>query len=212
MANQGDGLTLYFLRHGQSEANVHHLFASKKTDPPLSNLGVQQIKSQVEVLKQIEFSALYTSPLLRARQTAEIVGQICGLTPKVIDFLREVDVGVLDGLSIEVYEYRAMFSRIVEQWNLRHNNIGFPGGETLDAVKNRLTAFLKILEGEQNKNILVVAHDILFVAFIWLFCDNHTPKFNDDNIKPGHISIVSKIDGQFHILKHNLAPEILGSK
>jgi broad specificity phosphatase PhoE len=205
-------LTLYLLRHGQSDANANHIFASRSIDPPLTDVGHQQIRSQARFLKPLGISELYCSPLLRARQTAEIVVQICGLVSKINESLIEVDVGTLDGRSIDIYDYRVVFSRVIEQWNLGHNDIGFPGGETLDDVKKRLLDFIKILDGEENKNILVVAHDITFMAFIWLFCDNHTPKFNDDNIRPGHISIVSKMDSKFHILRHNIAPEILGSK
>jgi len=205
-------LTLYLLRHGQSDANANHIFASRSIDPALTDVGHQQIRSQARFLKPLSISELFCSPLLRARQTAEIVGQFCGLVPKINKSLIEVDVGTLDGRSIEVYENRVVFSRVIEQWNLGHNDIGFPGGESLDEVKKRLLDFIKVLDNEENKNILVVAHDILFIAFVWLFCDNHMPKFNDDNIKPGHISIVSKIDSKFHILRHNIAPELLDSK
>ncbi len=205
-------LTLYLLRHGQSDANANHIFASRSIDPALTDVGHQQIRSQARFLKPLSITKMYCSPLLRARQTAGIVGQICGLVPEINESLIEVDVGSLDGLSIDVYEYRVVFSRVIDQWNLGHNDIGFPGGETLDNIKKRLTDFIKILDKENHENILVVAHDILFMAFVWLFCDNHTPKFNDDNIRAGHLSIVSKTDSKFHILKHNLAPEILSDK
>ena len=205
-------LTLYLLRHGQSDANANHIFASRSIDPVLTDVGHQQIRSQARFLKPLGISELLCSPLLRARQTAEIVAQTCGLTPKINESLIEVDVGTLDGRSIDIYDYRVVFSRVIEQWNLGHNDIGFPGGEALDDVKKRLLDFIKILDIEENKNILVVAHDITFMAFLWLFCDNHTLRFNDDNIRPGHISIVSKIDSKFHILRHNIAPELLNSK
>jgi hypothetical protein len=58
----------------------------------------------------------------------------------------------------------------------------------------------------------VVAQDILFMAFIWLFCDNHNLKFNDDNIKSGHLSVIEKTNDYFHILKHNVASEELANK
>jgi probable phosphoglycerate mutase len=205
-------LTLYLLRHGQSDANAKRIFASKSIDPPLTDIGHQQIRSQAGFLKPLGISKMYCSPLLRARQTAEIVAQICGLVPVINKSIIEVGVGALDGLSINIYEYRVIFSRVIEQWNLGHNDIGFPGGETLDDIKKRLSDFIKLLDTEKHEHIIIVGHDILFMAFIWLFCDNHTPKFNDDNIKAGHLSIISKIDSKFHILKHNIAPEILGEQ
>jgi len=73
MENQITNLTLYLLRHGESLANVDRVFAARKVDPPLSNVGIQQITMQAESLKSVDFSAMYASLLLRARQNAEIV-------------------------------------------------------------------------------------------------------------------------------------------
>jgi broad specificity phosphatase PhoE len=66
-------MMLYLLRHGESLANVEHLFAARKIDPPLSADGIRQILAQTEVLRDVDFDGFYTSPLLRARQSAHIV-------------------------------------------------------------------------------------------------------------------------------------------
>lgn len=94
-------LTLYLLRHGESVANVRRVFAARKVDPPLTDMGIQQVTRQAESLKAIELSAMYASPLLRASQTAEILSQRCGLEVTFSDALREVDVGILDAKSQE---------------------------------------------------------------------------------------------------------------
>ncbi|MHC4423816.1 MAG: histidine phosphatase family protein, partial [Planctomycetota bacterium] len=88
---------LYLLRHGESAANVERIFAARRINPPLSAIGREQIKRQSKTLASIGFDACYTSPLLRAKQSAEILGQEIGLQFIETEALMEVDVGTLDG-------------------------------------------------------------------------------------------------------------------
>ena len=99
MENKVTSLTLYLLRHGESWANVDRVFAIRKVNLPRSDAGIHQVTMQAESLKVIEFSAMYTSPLLRTWQTAEIVSRHCRLEPVFSDALYEVNVGILDGES-----------------------------------------------------------------------------------------------------------------
>ena len=199
-------LTLYLLRHGESAANVKRVFASLRIDPPLSDGGIQQAIMQAESLKNIQFSALYSSHLLRARQTAEIVGQRCGLEPMISEALHEVDVGVLDGEDQEDARNWQDFMDVVEKWNHGSPDAGFPGGETLEDVEARLRAFLDGLEHENEKPILVVGHCLLFMAVFWLFCEERRLKFHDGYMGRGHLSVISGNDDNFRILQFNVPP------
>ena len=135
--------TLYLLRHGESVANAKRVFASLRIDPPLSEAGIQQAAAQAETLKDIKFSAIYTSHLLRARQTAEIVGQKCGLEPIISEALHEVDVGILDGKDQDDPQNWENFMSVVRRWNNGCHDIGFPGGESLNEIESRLRAFFE---------------------------------------------------------------------
>jgi broad specificity phosphatase PhoE len=196
-------LTLYLLRHGESVANVGRVFAARKVNPPLSDAGIQQATMQAESLKSIEFSAMYTSPLLRARQTAEIVSRRCELEPIFSDALYEVDVGILDGESQNDPQNWKAYEDVIEKWEQGLSSVGFPGGETLNDVGDRFGEFLDGLESKQQKPILVVGHCLLFMALFWLFCENHEPKFEDGHMGRGHLSIISGAGNRFRILRFN---------
>ena len=200
-------LTLYLLRHGESMANVGRVFAAKKIDPPLSDIGIQQATMQAETLKVIEFEAIYSSTLLRARQTAEIVSQRCRLEPIFSDALQEVDVGILDGESQEDPIKWAAYEGVIKKWEKGFASVGFPGGETLNDIGNRFRGFLDGLESKGQNRILVVGHCLLFTAVIWLFCESHGPRFEDDYMGRGHLSIISRTDDKFRLLKFNISPE-----
>ncbi len=200
-------LTLYLLRHGESLANVKRVFAVKKEDLCLSEAGVNQVNGQVDLLKTIGFGCIYTSPLLRAKQTANILAQKLNLTVVASDSLTEVNVGVLDGGSQDVRESQELYESVLEEWELGHTSLGFPNGETLREVERRFGGFLDDVESKKEKRILVIGHCLLFMAVLWLFCENRNPHIEDGHMQRGHLSVIRRSDSQFHLLRFNLSPK-----
>src|SRR6266536_1904048 len=66
---------LYLVRHGQSEANVTWEFSYRRVDPPLTERGLRQVNATAEYLASLDVDGLYSSPMTRALQTAEIFGR-----------------------------------------------------------------------------------------------------------------------------------------
>lgn len=198
--------TLYLLRHGESVANVTHNFASRKLDLPLTESGFEQVRQIVEPMKVIGFDKIYSSPLIRAQQTAEIIGNACGLKPIAIESLREVDVGILDGKCIEEQDQRTIYDNVISKWDKKQYQFGFQAGENLNDVKKRIDNFLSIIDNTDQK-ILVVGHGMFFMSFIWLLCDNHGPKYENGRINRCHYSVIGVNGNKFHILEQDIAPE-----
>src|SRR5690242_1005754 len=94
--------TLILVRHGESLANQQRIFAEDHT--PLSDLGRKQaIEVAGHIARHFRPSAIVASPLVRARETAEIIGRHLGLAVEVVPGLEESDFGFLKGQSYEVY-------------------------------------------------------------------------------------------------------------
>jgi broad specificity phosphatase PhoE len=90
---------MYFLRHGLTDYNVSNKWMGL-ADIPLNKAGEQQINSLVPSLQTLNFSAIYTSPLSRAKKTSEIISHNLGILPiHVLPDLKERDVGDFEGLS-----------------------------------------------------------------------------------------------------------------
>ena len=88
--------TFYIIRHGQSEANAKGILQGSQIDTPLTELGRSQAQVTLSKLGTDNFDAIYASPLLRAAQTATIIGG----SDKTITFdprLKEYDYGTWDG-------------------------------------------------------------------------------------------------------------------
>jgi broad specificity phosphatase PhoE/ribonuclease HI len=145
------------LRHGQTALSVERRF-SGIGDPPLTELGQRQAAAAAERLAATGgFDAIVTSPLIRARATAEAVGRLVGLTPIVDDAWRECDFGVFEGMSAaEIGErYPAEFAAWLADFDAAP-----PGGESFATVAVRVAAACAQLVGPARigQRILVVSH------------------------------------------------------
>jgi broad specificity phosphatase PhoE len=89
---------IYFLRHGQSQANVNGLFAGRKEDSPLTDLGREQARAAAQTLQNANITKIVSSSLARARETAEIVAANLGIKNiSIDDRIAEYDMGELTG-------------------------------------------------------------------------------------------------------------------
>ena len=200
-------LTLYLLRHGESEGNVARIFDSRKLNPPLTEEGQRQAERMARLLKDLEFSAAYSSPLVRARMTAEAVCRPHGLTPVLTDHLLEVGVGPLDGASQDDPDTMAAFTSVAARWEDGSPDAAFPGGESLEDVHGRFGSLLDSLDGAGHGPVLVVGHSLLFAAVIWCLCENRPAGFNDGFMGRGCLSVVARQGEGFRLVGFNISPD-----
>jgi probable phosphoglycerate mutase len=145
-------LTLYFARHGQTEANLDKRFSGKK-DTPLTPLGREQAHEIGEVLKRELGSrpsiACVASPLQRARTTMEIARGVLDLAPEgylTDPRIQEIDLGAWDQLTD--MEARALDPAYYDRRAADKWNVPALGGEDYEDVAIRLTAFIRSLRAD----------------------------------------------------------------
>ena len=145
---------LVFLRHGQTDWNLARRIQGS-TDIPLNETGREDARWAAEKLAGTTHHAVYSSPLLRARETAEIIADRLGLElAAVVPDIREREFGDGEGLLVEDY------IRTYGDWHAE-----VPGAETLHEVGVRAIAALHAIDREarrrsapQAESVLVVAH------------------------------------------------------
>lgn len=150
-------MMLYVVRHGETQFNVEKRYAGQ-TDVPLNERGIEQAKELAKKLAEEPFDVIVTSPLQRARVTAE---QICAYHKEIplieMDEFREVCVGVYEGLTgAEAQErYPDLWARKCT----RQLDDAPTGGETARQVDSRVAKGLAILkEKYPEKRVLLVCH------------------------------------------------------
>ena len=149
---------LFLVRHGQSTWNAEGRIQGW-ADPPLDETGHEQARRLALRLaaKDHGISAIYSSPLLRARQTAEAIGLALELTVQTDDRLRENDVGLLAGLRGDEIEHQ--FPEWIAARRASLEWVPPPGGEDRDAfVKRAVEVMVDIVTHHLDQTVAVVSH------------------------------------------------------
>lgn len=164
-------MKLYFIRHGESEANTQHVISNYGSHFGLTELGKQQVQVLAERLKHLPITTMYSSPVLRAMDTADILYQSLDLPYRVTEALREYNCGVLEGKSDE--ESWRLHRQYYEAWTLRHDYLSKPeGGESFVDIQNRFVPFIESLKRNDDEDILLVGHGGLFHLMLPLVLSN----------------------------------------
>ena len=146
--------TILLARHGETDWNREGRFQGH-ADQPLNRTGRAQAVDLSVALMAEQLAAVYSSPLRRALETAEVLAASHGLEPVPVDDLREVDVGSWSGLTrAEVEEhFPAQFTR----W-LNYGQ-GWEDGETYEEMGRRaVDALLRLAAAHDGERVLAVTH------------------------------------------------------
>lgn len=150
-------MRLYFLRHAESEYNVlKKINGDRAIIVHLTAKGLKQAKAAAKELKPVRFDALYSSPFIRATETAEIIAKELNLPVQTDEHLREINVG-FEGKSAKHYH---------EVLNALGNSQGphKDGTESFADIKARLLEFLKSVQKTKQARVVVVTHEVLVQA------------------------------------------------
>jgi phosphoserine phosphatase len=165
-AEQNSGLLpVFFIRHGRTASNSGRRLVGA-LDVPLDALGLRQSEHMARSLKDVSFAAIYTSPLVRAQETATAIGPFV-----VVDGLRELGLGVLEGRSDS--DFRGPLGPLLARWSADPVGTTLPGGETFSACQARaLGALFAIVRrhrpvaGAHAAPIAVVSHQFVLAALL----------------------------------------------
>jgi probable phosphoglycerate mutase len=155
-----DGITLYFCRHGETEANVQRRFQGWTRDTPLTPKGREQARAIASELKakapDLSALAYVCSPLQRACTTMEIIRETDGLPREgytTDDRIKEINLGSWDGLTdaeVKADDALGYAKRMNDKWNVRVPG----GGENYADVAARLESWI----GDLKADTFAVSH------------------------------------------------------
>jgi len=164
-------MLLYVTRHGETEYNVLGRYCGS-TDIPLNDIGIAQAHELSERLQGMRFDVIVSSPMLRARQTADIVCAAINMPYTVYEQFTERNMGVYEGLTRE--EARERFPDLWNRQCTSKIDDAPDGGETLTQACGRIDGGLNMLRQDyQGKSILLICHGFAARA-VHRYCRNLT--------------------------------------
>ena len=159
--------TLLLVRHAETVDNVE-MRLSGWTDTDLSPLGEVQVRLLAEHVTKAhaDLAALYTSPLTRARRTAEAIGALTGHTPIMREDLREMYFGELDGRPIE--ELHAAYADLLKaDEDVELEDFVWPNGESRSSFRARVRrAIDRIARSHPGQSVAVITHGGVIAVFL----------------------------------------------
>ncbi len=148
---------IIFLRHGQAKNNTERILAGITEGVPLTDTGIKQAEHTAQLLADMNISAIYSSPIERAKHTAEIAGKHNSLDVTIDDRLNELDMGKFTGMPYdEIFKsYGNVFMKFYNgDLEIAHNGV-----ETFPDVKKRILGIVDyIIEKYPDENVLLVTH------------------------------------------------------
>jgi alpha-ribazole phosphatase len=149
-------LTIHLVRHGDTSQAAEGIFCGE-LDPPLTDHGRAQAERLAPATAHLGLIALYCSPKLRARQTAEPIARASGLEPILEPGLREIAYGRWDGLKES--DVREKEPAALAAWHADPSLVAPPGGETAyDIAARAMPVLMRVRDRHKSGHVMLVSH------------------------------------------------------
>lgn len=185
---------IYLVRHGETNWNVQGIIQGQ-TDVPLNDIGKHQALQCGEYLSKKDFDMIISSPLKRAKESAEIINGILNLPIIYNENLKERYFGIAEGNSK---------NNLIK----RYPNQVYPGQESRLALNKRVMMELnKIIENHPNKRIIIVAHGAVINSMLSSIT-NHIMGSRITTLKNGSFTILDVKESIWQIKSANQTSHI----
>ena len=182
---------LILIRHGQTDMNKDQLYYGR-LDVPINETGKEQAENTRKNLVEfeIDYDKIYSSPMKRAYETAEIVNYK-NLEIEKDDELREMDFGIFEGLSYKeiIKKYPEEMEKLKKDWK----TYSYVTGENPFMLQKRALKFLEKID--KNKNNMVVTHWGIICTLLSFLFSSELEGYWKYQVKNGGIVIIEFADG-----------------
>lgn len=174
-----------FIRPGETDWNRQGRYQGW-VSVPLNEHGRKQVMALANFIRNIGVTALYSSDLKRAVDTATIIGEKLGYEPVYDSRLRERSIGNWQGLTLP--EITTWYADQYQELREDQDNYRVPGGESLNDVKKRiLEAFNDILKEDKGETIGIISH----TTAIRKLLEDLIPSFDQSGLIFGNSSVTT---------------------
>jgi probable phosphoglycerate mutase len=193
------GTRILLVRHGETDFNLTHRFQGR-IDIPLNKEGKNQAQALALALKDEPLTAMYSSPLIRAMETARSIKAIHPSTPLFVEQgLTEMDLGEFDGMEAEYWA--AHYQDLFKKWRSSPAEFRMPGGESLQEVQMRAVDTLERITKlyPSGISLLFCSHNFVNRTILCFASGIPLDRFRDFKQDPAALNILYKNEGRLRV-------------
>lgn len=199
-------MDIYLIRHGETDYNKGKRLQGT-VDIPLNEKGIELAQRTAEGMKDIRFDRIYTSPLIRARKTAEILRGDRRIEIIPTEGLREISFGDYEGLTILDGKYNIPDPDFLNFFNAPEKYHTPPNGESIEHLKIRTSSFMRGImndPGNENMTFLMASHGAAIRGILSGLLNLPLEKFWDGGVhKNCAVTLLHAEKGAFEVVFEN---------
>jgi broad specificity phosphatase PhoE len=180
--------------------NVEKVFRGR-ADVNLDEVGIKQAELLGKYLSNWELEAIYSSPVKRALDTANIVARYQKVAVRIAEGLIDFDFG--EWQSLPEQEVKRRYPAILNEWHNNPDKVKMPGGESLEDVRMRAVEVVSDVLSKHQGNVLLVSHRVVIKVLICYLLGLDNSHFRNISQDVGGITIFNYADGRFVLTRHN---------
>ena len=198
---------IIFLRHGQAENNTEKILSGRSPGVNLTETGIQQAEQTGKMLELLNVSKIYSSPIDRALQTAEIVGKHCDLEIIPDQRLIELDMGKFTKMPYD--EIFAKHGNVFLKFYEGNDEVSENGVETFAKVQKRVFDMVDfVVKNHKNENVVLVTHMDPIKAMIGRVLNFKPEILFELIIANASLNIFKNHDQKFYVTGINVMPSV----
>jgi broad specificity phosphatase PhoE len=191
---------LILARHGETAWNVEKIYRGR-TDVNLDKVGIKQAELLGKYLSNRELAAIYSSPLSRATDTANIIARYQKIGVQIAEGIVDFDYG--EWQSLPEQEVKRLYPDLLNEWHNNPHKVRMPDGESLDDVRRRTIEVVNDVLSKYQGSVVLVSHRVVNKVLICSLLGLDNSYFWNIKQDVGGITIFDYVDGRFVLTRHN---------
>ena len=197
-------MKIYLIRHGETDQNKRKCLQGR-TDIDLNEYGRELARKTAEGMKEIDFDIIFSSPLKRARETAEIIRRGRNIPIVMEERIQEISFGEYEGLCYGKEHFSIPDEEFLNFFDKPQYYRIPPGGESLEEVIARTGEFLRELIAHneyQDKTVLLSTHGCALKAVLANVCNTSIAEFWGEGVhKNCAVSCIEVTEGNIRVVE-----------
>jgi broad specificity phosphatase PhoE len=191
---------LILARHGETVWNIEKIYRGR-VDVNLDEMGIKQAELLGNYLSHWGLEAIYSSPLRRALETANIIARYQKIGVHVVEDLIDFDYG--EWQSLPEQEAKRLYPTLHNEWHNNPHKVKMPGGESLEDVRSRVIKVVNDVLARYQGSVVLVSHRVVNKVLICYLLGLDNSYFWNIKQDVGGITIFNYVDRRFVLTRHN---------